>query len=223
MKCPRCFAILLPVGLLAYAVFLVAYMPAAVAWSLASDAVPVRLYGVEGSIWSGRAAAVMVAGERLRAVHWEFSPLALLSRTVAFRVRADLPHGGLDARLGLALGDGLTADGLKVEAKVDTLLEWARLPELAVIADGRVEVLLERLRVKAARLQSAQGRITWREATLNLAGGIPLGDVIVRLRPADGAGTRVTLTNNGGLLQLAGDGELAAEGRYHLTLRLQAR
>ncbi|MDN5871082.1 MAG: type II secretion system protein N [Nitrococcus sp.] len=223
MKCPRCLAILLPVGLIAYAVFLIAYLPAAAVWSVASDAVPARLYGVEGSIWSGRAATAMVAGARFDAVHWELAPPALLSRTVAFRVRANLAHGALDTRVGFALGRGLVAEAVKAGTTVDTLFEWTRFPELAILADGRVEVRLRHLRMNGAHLASAQGRIIWRKATLNLGGGIPLGDVVARLRPADGAGTRITLSNDGGLLRLAGDGKLTLEGRYHLTLRLQAR
>lgn len=223
MNWRRRLAILLPIGLLAYALFLIAYLPAAVVWTWAADAVPARLYGIAGSIWSGRAETVMLAGTRFSEVHWELAPLALLSRTVTVRVHADLPHGGLDGQVSFTPGGGVTAEGVQLEIPVDTLFEWVRAPALTIMADGRVEARLRHLHLEEGRLASARGRITWHEATIKLGGGISLGDVVAQLQPVDEGGIRITLTNDGGVLRLAGDGKLAPNGHYHLTLHLHAR
>ena len=77
---------LVAVGLLVLIVGLIVKFPARVALQLVPDSVLVS--GASGTIWNGRAGAVLVSGIYLRNVEWRTKPLGLLTGKLALSLRA---------------------------------------------------------------------------------------------------------------------------------------
>jgi hypothetical protein len=133
-------------GLVVFVVALVATLPARVV--LDAFAPPaVRAWGVEGSLWSGRAAAVAVGDAGIGGIEWELSPASLLALRVAADVRIRRLDGFLDAHVSAPLlGGPVRLTGIEAATRLETLPRslvpdgtggqmTARLDELT-LADG---------------------------------------------------------------------------------------
>ena len=75
--------------------------PAAVAYNwFAPD--PLRLSGIEGSIWNGRAAEGTVNGFYVGNLEWRLRPLALFTGKIAFSTHSEPASGYLDADIAVS-------------------------------------------------------------------------------------------------------------------------
>ena len=85
-------------GVGAYLAFLIVSFPAATAfrWLVPAD---VQATGIEGTLWSGRAAAVAVAQLPLQDVRWRTTPWPLFTGRFAADVQARLADGFLNAHV----------------------------------------------------------------------------------------------------------------------------
>lgn len=212
--------LLLALGLVAYLVFLIATLPAARAWAWFGNQIPLAGYGLTGTVWSGRAAVFQDEVRRLEAVQWELHPLQLLRGRLGVDLRARLPdEGRLRGELSLAPG-GLEAENLRVDMPAPALLRWAEI-QLPVRIDGRFEAAMQALTVEGQNLTYADGILNWNDASLNLGRQpLPLGNVALRLQPADGA-IIGKLMNQNSPLQLNGELRLTPDGKF--TLDMTAR
>jgi general secretion pathway protein N len=212
--------LLLALGLLAYLGFLIATLPAVRAWAWFGDQVPMAGYGLTGTVWSGQAAVLQDQVRRLEAVRWELHPLQLLRGRLGVDLQARLPENGrLRGELSLAPG-GLQANDLRVDMPATALLRWAEI-QLPVRIDGRFEALMQALTVEGQNLIYADGILNWNEASLSLGRQpLPLGNVALRLEPAENA-INGTLMNQNSPLQLNGELRLTPDGKF--TLDMTAR
>ena len=108
-------------GLVVFVLGLVATLPARVV--LDAFAPPaVRAWGVEGSIWSGRAAALAVGETGIGGIEWELSPASLLALRLAADVRIRRIDGFLDAHVSAPLlGGAVRLTGVEAAARLETL------------------------------------------------------------------------------------------------------
>ena len=204
-------------GLVAYSVFLIATLPAARAWAWFGGGVPLQAYGLDGTLWSGRAAVLQDQLRRLEAVQWQLRPVQLLLGRVAVDATGRLPdEGRLRGNFKLT-PSAMHAEDLKFDLPATTLLQWAEI-QLPVKVDGRFDSLLQELAVSQGRLIQANGIVNWHSASLNLGRQpLPLGNIALRLEPADGA-IKGTLMNQGSPLQLGGDLRLTPDGKFVLDI-----
>lgn len=207
-------------GIVAYAVFMAALVPARFVVSRIALPPELVLRDVDGTVWSGRAAASWSSGGAslsLDTVQWHWRPLALMSGRMAYDVEA---HGkGLDARARLARGIAsssvqdvtLRADAAALATTIPLASAWQPA--------GRVDITSPSLSWNGREL-IGRGRAQWSDAALAISSVRPLGTYVVRL---DGAGgpARVTLTTTQGALRLSGDGTL--EGLQRLAFTGEAR
>lgn len=205
-------------GLLAYLLFLIATLPAARAWAWFGDAVPLRAYGLDGTLWSGQAAVLQDQVRRLDAVRWNLEPSELLLGRLAADVQARLPaEGRLSGEFQLT-PDTLRARQLRMNLPATTLLEWAQI-RLPVKVDGRFESSMQGLAVREGKLIDADGIINWHNAILRLGSQpLPLGNVALRLTPGEDA-ILGKLVNQGSPLELGGDLRLTPDGRFVLDIK----
>ena len=82
-----------------YLLTLVATFPAAFAYRIAGPrltrAVPLQLYGISGSIWSGRIGTVAYGANALGSLSWHLKPLPLLLGHLALSYELDAPDRSL--------------------------------------------------------------------------------------------------------------------------------
>lgn len=208
-------------GLLAYALFLLLTMPAAVAWSLVEEDVPVNVYGPAGTLWSGTADAVVDGPRRLDAVSWSLHPASLLTLSPSATVSGQLPGGSGEGSLEVGPGGTLTLSDVRAQTTIDAVLAWIRRGALQPLASGRIELLMPHGVVRNGLLQKADGLLTWTNAAVGPNARFPLGDLALRLQPAEPNGTRGTLTARNGPLTVDGTLDLRPNGDFRLQAQVR--
>ncbi len=215
----------LALGIGAYLVFALASFPAAAAYRwFAPDGV--RLAGVQGTLWSGRAAGGSVAGLGVRDVHWRLRPLSLLLGRVAAAVDCRLADGFVSTDV-TASRRRLQFGGLKASTSLQTLA--AVLPTRGM--RGLANLTLSSLSLEngwpiaiAGDLKLAQLQV----APLVPSGGaaqlLPLGDYAIDL----GTGSHGEVAANfkdtgGGPLEVSGTLLLDAMRMYTLDAFVKPR
>ena len=207
-------------GIGAYAVFMVALLPAR--FVVARIALPpgLALREVDGTVWSGSAAASWSSGGStlvLDTVQWRWRPLALMSARVAYDVEA---HGkGIDARARVARGiTSSSVEGLELHADAASVATTIPLASAWQPA-GRVDLTAPSLTWNGREL-AGRAQAQWSDAALAISSVRPLGTYVLRL---DGAGgpAHLALTTPQGALRLSGDGTL--EGLQRIAFTGEAR
>jgi general secretion pathway protein N len=202
---------LIAAGTAAFAVFLVAMIPAV----QLSKRLPAgyAMTGVNGTIWSGQAAEFRIDGQPVGAFEWFCRPWHLVM--LRWSCRATLqPRGGqFTADLsGGFRGDGLEATNIHGQSPI-AAFEGIATPSGWT---GRLELDIERIRIVDRRAGEATGKMFVRELRAPGAGGAELRDF--ELVVGEGAvGTdRLTgrLSALGGPRRVRGAIELLSDGQY---------
>jgi hypothetical protein len=210
-------------GTVAYLVALAATFPAGRALQLAAPALAaanIRPAGVEGSIWSGRAASVLVDGRfPLEAVRWELDLLPLLAARLAGDWRAGIGTGGLQGGVSAA-GEQVTLSRMEGQLPIGAVAPLLPLP-LPVAGD--LTVNLVSLSLVAGRPAAAEGTIVWSRAAVTAPQAVALGDLRITLTPREGGGISGRLSDGGGPLDLSGELTVEPGGAYRLSASVGTR
>lgn len=237
-------------GLLVYLVALVLTFPAERAyahWQGSEHAnKSIALSGISGSVWSGRAGMALIQGQQLKDVEWSLHPWSLLFGQVGLSWRFQLPaedgkevegegggykvntpSGGREGALGYAQAE--TALGLDGSVSLEQLearlpAQWvAAVAKAAVVRpSGVVSVNLKQLRWDGQSLVSAEGRVAWHGAGVNIFKPVALGDLALSLETTDEA-VKGVVSDGGGPLSLDGLLTLTPDGKYEFNGSLAAR
>jgi len=204
-------------GLVAFVVFVLARAPADRIYGLAKPWMPadVALYGLSGTLWEGRAAAVEAGGVRLHRLSWELHAAALVTGGVSLDLAVEDRHLELQARVERERDGTLRLAVPRGRLAIPPLQGQTRWRHPAV--EG--EIFLRDLEATLADggLQRADGRLTWREAAVTVAQRAELGDLEVILETPEGGGTRGRVTELGeGPLEADGQVTLSPEGRWRV-------
>jgi len=210
--------------------FLIAFA-ATVVWKFPAAGVlphvnthPIRIAGVNGSVWSGSAAEVLAPAPAVPVnnLQWRFKPERLLSGNAAARLNFEVlgGEGSADVFRNIA-GDMSVQDGtLNVPAK--SLEQFLPLP----VAEFGGNVLADIVKVDIENnlLKSTRGSVVWRQASLAGTVNAQLGQVVLDVVPesqGDQLLHRGKLTNKDGQLDINGDFQLDQIGNYQADLRLK--
>ena len=201
-------------GILAALVAAVVHFPArvAAAW-FAPPAI--QGWGIEGSIWSGRAAGIVIQGHELGSLSWDARPWAALVLQPAWDFQLRRPDGFATGRVQVSpLGGRLGLEDFQAA------LELGTLPRMVVPegTSGQARVELQQLELREGWPVTVVGRAT--VAELDLPGVIlALGPFEFLFEPHDGppVGQVVSL---GGPLAVDGSIELPAPGEWRFRAEL---
>lgn len=194
-------------GIVAYAAFAAAIVPARFIAQKVALPPGVALSGVDGTVWRGGAQAEITAGgasaqARLR---WRFLPASLVSGRVAFALDADgsgLEAHGIVARslTGYQARDvRVSADAAQLAAAAPLLGAWR--PE------GALTLSAPALAWNDGHARGT-ARAEWKNASLALTDVRPLGDYRIEAS-AEGGPAAFTVTTLDGVLRIAGHGSFA--------------
>ncbi len=208
-------------GVAAYALMLVATLPARQAYRFLPSAAhrAVTLYGLEGTVWDGRAAAARVGPLELGPLRWNVGLLRLpLGQVrVAWSAAGTGPTGSGIVQAGL--WGGLRLPELTLQVPIAVLQRHLPLP---VTLGGALEVRLHDVVVHDARLRRAAGTLTWRDAAVRWTDLIRLGTLVVELEPG-AKPIHGTLRERGGPLEIRGTVTLSPAGRLQLNATVLPR
>jgi len=205
---------LIAAGVAAFAIFLVAMVPA----TQLSRRLPagVVMTGVGGTIWSGRAATLAVDAVPLGAFRWFCRPWTLLTLRWSCNVTLQPQGGEITADVaGGFNGQEIDATGIRGRSPISafegivTPAGWS----------GVLELEVERIRIVERRALDAAGKLFVRALRAPGSEGPLLGDF--ELAVGEGAVGTDTLAGRlrdlGGPLRVRGAIELKRDGSYFLS------
>ncbi len=212
----------LALGLPLYLLFLVALFPAAqahrlVAEPLAKAAPELKLAGLDGSVWSGRAGTVAFRKALLGEMSWQLSPFALLLGKVKLNALLQSEAGYLqsDVSTPFSGGDFALAD-IEGRLPLAELLRFA--PYMPVVLDGQVSLDLPVLELAPdGRLLHAEGTLMWHQAAMSAPQSLSLGDLQVVLRTEKEGQVIGDISDRGGPLKVEGTVKYSPDGSYRLN------
>lgn len=207
-------------GLLAFAGFLLITFPAERAFALLAEQAPkVRVAGLSGTAWSGKADVLQVEGRNLEKLQWQLKPWSVLFGQLELDVRLD----GADVAGQASIA--LKSDGAIRLTDVDLRLSAAEMSkqfEVPVDLGGQFNVQLQSAELMGQKLQSAEGVIRWQQAALISPFEQPLGEFVAQLS-TEADVIKAQIKDEGGPLQLDGVAKLTPDGDYDFNGSVSVR
>lgn len=209
-------------GIVAYLVFLIATLPAKHAYGLVAPRLaPLTLYGVEGTVWSGRAAAVMVRGVQLESMAWNLELLPLLQGRIQAHLSFQTSGGTGNARVGRRLGGALYLGDVNTRIPVAQIAPL--LPVRPVNIGGILDVKLRELTMGTAGIEKVLGTVDWKEGAVLAPKQVTLGDFSIAFVETK-QGVEAQIRDSGsGPLEVKGTLRLGQDGSYEFRGALAAR
>jgi len=209
-----------------YLIFLLAQLPANKLYSFFEDIleeqnIPLKVYGLSGSLWHGEAKRISYNGLHFNQVGWELHPLALLSGNLSATLR--YKNGTADASGLFSYGiDGtITAENFRANLEASEALKLAKIP--AVKLGGEFKLNLPYWVISDNRLVAVSGRLLWADAKSMFPQKLNLGNLVVDLSTGDDGIITAKLGDGGGPLALSGGLTLAPDGKYDFKGQFVAR
>jgi hypothetical protein len=209
-------------GLVMYGIFVTVAVPASWIYrhGLQARLGGVALYGIQGTIWKGRAATLISKGVRLEDLHWDLHPWTLLwgraESALSFNYQA-APGKMVIAR---SLNGAWIMKDIAVELPARQLVPLLHLPGADL--GGKLMLQLSSLAVKHGRVTAAEGNLSWENAALRKPVLVELGTFVIKVG-SNAEGVSGTLIDQGGPIQAQGLFKLQANGQYQLTATFASR
>lgn len=207
-------------GVFIYLFFLVTTLPAKVAWSLLPEDIQrsVNISNLQGSAWSSRAENISVSGLALGQAEWSINPFYLFIGDLAGHINLRQALGQLESDFSITADQVIELSSLNAELSAAAFDPHIRPFMLEGIMSGQ----LESVQFQENVVLEATGTLHWRDASITGVQDVSLGDLTFNANP-EAKGTRLQVTNEGGLIAVSGDIRLAGNGRYNLNLLLSSR
>lgn len=198
--------------------------PANQAYSFIEKKLPpgTRLYGIEGSMWSGHAAVVDVNGLRLSNLDWDLHLLPFLLGRGQLGITAKLGDGNLKGSVGMTLGGTLYTKNLR--AKINSK-DLASKFQIFRYAKGTIKANNLNVSLDNKRIYTASGKLQ----LLNVATTVPceaeVGSLLVNIKNGELEGmVKADIKDKGGQpVILSGDFDLETKGTWKFKGRVMAK
>lgn len=207
----------LALGTGAFLAFAVAMLPAAAAYRwVAND--DLRLSGIDGTVWSGRAALASVGDLAVRDLRWSLDALPLLLGRVSARTQARLADGFVDTEFRASADGHVVLRNLQLSTNTAAL---AGLFQLGAM-QGQVSVTLDRAEFADGQPIDAVGtaRLGNLLAPTFMPTGrgelLPLGSYELAFEETGGQGILARFRDTGGPLEVNGTLQVDIDGRYRI-------
>ncbi len=208
------------IGTGAYLVFLLATVPAATAYGwLARDLGAIRLAGLQGTVWHGRAAEATFGGRSFGAVSWDMHVWALLLGRIAAAVSVSDPAASASADISVSFAGSLHVEDVDADLALARVADM--VPALTGLASGRASLHLAELDIPASGAPSAKGRIVVTDLHLTWPQDIALGDYAADIDSESGA-LRARIRDASGPLGVQLVATVTRDGAYRVGGTLAA-
>jgi general secretion pathway protein N len=191
-------------GAVVFVAVVIARMPAD--WIIPANGAAGSCASIEGSLWSGSCAGLVIRGISVGDVSWTLRPWRLFAGELAAHVNVRRATATASADVELGIGGSVTAHNVVADAPLDSGV----IPGIPQSLHGRAHVELALAQVRRGIITQLEGRIEARDLEDRSNADTPLGSYLVTF-PGGGNGGEPT----GKLRDL--DGPLALEGTLRLT------
>ena len=206
-------------AIVSYLVFLTATIPASMFSSLLEDNSPVKLQGISGTLWQGKASSISIDNTiRLQTTRWSFSPWKLFIGQIALDIETRYMDNDIRSEIGTSFLGRYFINDLSAKILAKDVAQLADIP-LAQLS-GLIALDIEHAQWKQGELPIATGIINWKDATVTVADTASLGNVSITLSESDQDLLNAEIKNQGGDIKISGTAELVPEADYAVDIKL---
>jgi general secretion pathway protein N len=173
---------------------------------------PVKLSGISGSIWNGKASAGVVAGVYFTNLSWSFKPLSLLSGKLAVDASVNAADGQISMTAGIGVSGSVTLNDVAARLTLATIHPALRSNRI----DGVVNLQLQKLVLKNGWPAEVEGSVNVDNLVSAAAGPDPLGNFRADITTQDGAIVGL-VKDAGAVLDVTGTLQLSENRSYSFT------
>jgi len=202
-----------------YLIFLLATIPAQLFTGIINENTPVKMQGVSGTLWNGRAYLITTDNAvTLNDSKWSFTVWKLLIGQLAVDMTTQYAGKDIETELGTSFLGRYFVNDLSATLAASDLAQLANIP-LAQLS-GLITVNIEHAQWRQGELPSASGEIKWRDAAVTIADTASLGNVSMVLGESEQQQLIASISNQGGDIAIEGTIELIPEADYSLNITL---
>jgi len=208
-------------AILSYLFFTLGNVPAAKVISLIekNTRLPVKLYGVQGSIWEGSAEKVMTQGQPpIDNLQWSINPAMLFLAQLNGEVNGSVKNQNIVGDFNVSAFGTISASDIRARINAPVMQELIQMPlgEL----DGVFNINIEHLEIKQQGIPSVIANLKWKNANLTMLETVELGFVDLSVTTNENNQLIAKISNKKGQLLIDGTASLDAKKSYNLDLRL---
>ncbi|MGD8940265.1 MAG: type II secretion system protein N [Gammaproteobacteria bacterium] len=211
-------------GLVCYIGFLLVTLPANLVYGYwkqsMGEGVPVALEGLNGSVWSGKAAQATIANQQIEKLKWHFKPVQLLLGNAELALDFSMQDGYGKGSVGYNVFGSIYADNIEAWLPSALVLPMFNLGSLR--PGGAFAINLTELKVKDHTVVTALGSLVWQDAEITILKPMPLGSLQIQLEPTE-EGVKGVISDMGGPLQAEGLLTLTRDGKYDFNAEIAVR
>lgn len=209
------------IGILSYLFFTLGNIPAAKVISLAekNTNMPVKLYGVHGSLWSGGADKAIVKGQPpIDNLQWSINPAFLLLAQLSGEVKASIKQQNIIGNINIGPSGNIQASNIRARITAPVVQEFIQLPlgELG----GVFNINIDTFEFNQESLPIIKGTLDWKSAKLTLLETVDLGNIKLIVSPGENNQLMATIKNSQGQLKLDGNANVNEQKMYNINLRI---
>lgn len=205
---------LITTGVVILVIGLVTTFPARVAYQWVAPP-PVRLEGIGGSVWNGRAAQAQIEGFYLRDLSWRFKPLALFSGKVAYAVEATPLSGFINANVFFGVTGSIRLEDLQASLPLQAFEQLAAMPGLR----GSVNLQFERIVIEDGLPVAANGQLQVADLVAPMIHRGSIGGYRAEFFTQN-TGVLASVEDTDGVVDIAGSFEITADRNYQFLGQL---
>jgi general secretion pathway protein N len=206
-----------------YFLFLVFLIPAANIIPLFNTpSSGVKLYGISGSLWTGRIDQVMIKKQRVQSVNWSLNLLAILTANLSADLEADFQGQPVSTQLSYSLiSNTATLSNLHSSVNASDLNKILNIPFGQL--SGIIKIDFDNVQLNTGKLPLVNGQVKWNNAKLTLGNTTSFGQLLLTLNSNEAGDLLGVLSNTQGELSIAGDIKVLANQKYTLNIKLTPR
>ncbi len=210
-------------GGIAFVLFLLFTLPASFIHAQIKSSTSVKLYQVEGTLWSGYAQTLVAPnGFRAQAISWKFRPLSLLLGKISISTKFITEGGYGNVIVNRGLLGSFSLSDIDIKMPITDLKPF--LQEVPVDLKGVVDGQLEEIEFSDnMMITSASGILSWNHAIIDALSELKVGDFTLVLEPNDDGTKGVIKSKDGGPLEMDGVLQLKEDGQYDFKGELKAK
>ena len=202
-----------------YFVLLIATIPASTISSIINDNSPLKLNGVSGTLWHGKAVSASINNSiRLQSTEWSFNTWKILIGQFALDIETQYLNNTINSEIGTSFLGKYFINNLVATIPAKEVAHLAEIP-LAQLS-GSISIDIEHAHWKQGKPPTASGEIHWKNATVTVADTASLGNISITLGESEQQLLNAEINNQGGDIKISGSAELVEENNYALNLKL---
>lgn len=204
-------------GVVTFVAGLIISFPARVAYQWFAPA-ELRLSGISGSIWRGKAAEGSAGGVYLTNINWSFRPLGLLTGKLEYASSSRLASGFIDAKIAVGVSGRLMLSDVSGALTLDILAGMLPLSGI----EGDISLQFEELVVENGMPVQVTGTLKIANLVSRYLSPAPLGDYQAEFE-TQAEGILGSVDAISGVLDLIGTIRLRPDRNYEFSGKVAAR